>query len=534
MTTSPLDPPSRRVARDTRPQGIRRRWRWDAVAQAPYALSVWAFCAMLVAITVTNPPAFGWDFRAFYDGGAHYLQLHSPYISGSLAQLTTQENYVYPLPFAALFAPISLIPYTAAATLFIVASAGFLFLTLRLLGIRDWRVYVAVAIGMPTATAVGLGTISPLLALLLALLWRFRDRDRVVAPVLAVLVLAKLFLWPVGLWLLLTRRFRPVLAAAIGSVAAVLLSALPFGPAVLTHYASLLRSLSALEGPTSFSLSSLGTALTGSSVIGTGVMVSSGLVLLYAMARAAMRREDERVFRLSIVAALATSPIVWNHYLVLLVVPLALVQPRFSPAWLAGSWVIGVGILDGRTLAIVSTAVWVVILVQSGLVNDLRGTLRHGASLRFTSAAAPFAASILQWVALVWLVGALTDAVPGVAALTPWGRVGSPSGTASLRLLKAKNEICWKIVTTGLPTQTRAEVVETDLHKVLVERPMRLGKSAGCGRYSKADAANLALPFKSGHAHLWLWVTSPAGRRLLGGSIVTDLQHLKVRAAGLS
>ena len=529
MTASRLDPASHPGPTGLQPRRIRGTRTWAAAVQAPYALSVWSFCAMLIAITVMNPPAFAWDFRAFYDGGAQYLHLHTPYVAGSLAQLTTQENYVYPLPFAALFAPISLIPYAAAATLFIVASAGFLFLALRILGVRDWRIYVAVAIGMPTATAVGLGTISPLLAFLLALLWRFRERDKVAAPVLALLVLAKLFLWPVGLWLLLTRRFRPVLAAVIGSVAAVLLSSLPFGSGVLTHYVSLLRSLSALEGPTSFSLSSLGTALSGSSTIGTVAMVACGLLLLYAMARAAMRHEDERVFRLSIVAALATSPIVWNHYLVLLVVPLALVQPRFSPAWLAGAWIIGVGILDGRTLAIVTLAVWIVILVQSGLLTELAAGGR-GARSRFTSAVVPFGASVLQWVALVWLLGALTAAVPGVAALMPPGGLRSPSGTASLRLMKAKNEICWKIVTSGLPARTRAEVVETDLHKVLVERTVVLGHSTGCGRYSEADEANLAMSFKRGHAHLSLWVNSPAGRRLLGGSIVSDLQHLKERS----
>jgi hypothetical protein len=505
-----------------------RTWKWD-VAQAPYAASVVLFSAILIAITVANTPTFAWDFRAFYDAGTQYLHLHSPYVSGSLAQLTNQENYVYPLPFAALFAPISLIPYSVAAVIFVVASAFFLVLALRLLDVRDWRVYAAVAIGMPTATAVGLGTISPLLALLLALLWRFRDRDKVAAPVLALLVLAKLFLWPVGLWLLLTRRFRAVAAAVILSIVTVLLSAIPFGPGVLTHYVSLLRSLSAFEGPTSSSLSSLGAALSGSNAIGTGVMVASGLILLYAMTRAALRHEDERIFRLSVVAALATSPIVWNHYLVLLFVPLALVRPRFSPAWLAGAWLIGVRILDERTLEIATAAVWAVILIQGGLLSDLAVACR-GANVRFTRTVAPLVAGIAQLGALIWLLGALTNAVPGVAALTPSGVLGHSSGTATLRFMKAKNEICWKIVTSGLPSQTRAEIVETDLNEVLVEHPMEVGKSVGCARYSTTESANVAMPFKRGQTHLSLRVTSPDGRPLLDGTIVDELTHLKVPA----
>jgi hypothetical protein len=395
--------------------------------------------------------------------------------------------------------------------------------------VRDWRVYAAVAIGMPTATAIGLGTITPLLTCLLAFLWRYRDRPKIAAPILAILVLAKLFLWPVGLWLLLTRRFRAVAAAAVGSAVAVLASAVPFGPGVLSHYVALLRSVSAFEGPTSFSLSSLGTALSGSTAIGTGVMVAAGCLIVFGMVRAARRREDERIFRLSIVAALATTPILWNHYLVLLFVPLALVRPCFSASWLAGAWIIGVGILDGRTLAIVTVAVWVVILVQSGLLTDL-ATVRGHSTPSFLRTAPPLAASVLQWVALVWLVGALTDAVPGVAALTPTGTPESGSGTASLRLMKATNEICWKIVTSGLPTAMRAEIVETGRNEVLIERRMNSQRSVGCGRYAGTRVGNLAMPFKHGQAHLSVTVASPHGQTLLRGSIVPNLQGLKVSA----
>jgi hypothetical protein len=480
---------------------------------------------MLIAITAINPPMFAWDFRAFYDGGLQYLHLHTPYVSGSLAQLTTQENFVYPLPFAALLAPIGLIPYAVAAALFVVASAVFLFLALWLLGVRDWRVYAAVAIGMPTATAVGLGTMSPFLAFLLALLWRFRNRTNVAAPVLALLVLAKLFLWPVGLWFLLTRRFKVVAFAALGSAAALLLSAIPLGMGVLTHYVSLLRSISTLEGPTSFSLSSLGTAFTGSSSFGTGLMLAVGAALVYAMVRSARRGEDERIFRLSIVAALALSPILWNHYLVLLFVPLALVRPRFSPVWLASAWVLGGGVLEGRTLGVVAIAVWVAILVQSGVFADRVSVDDHSRS-RFVKPALPFAATLLVWVALVWMAGAISSAVPGAAALTPPSAHGSASGTATLRFIDSRNEVCWRILTSGLPDHTRVAMIDAN-HKVLLDRPLQPGGTVGCAGYAEPNHRSLAMPFKRGTAHLQLVVTSVVGRSLLSGRIVPDLRDLR-------
>jgi hypothetical protein len=529
MTVTPLEQVPHRSRATNAATGVPRTARkLDAAFQAPYLLSLTGFAVMLIAITVMNPPAWAWDFRAFYDGGRDYLHLHSPYVSGSLAQLTTQQNFVYPLPFAALFAPVALVPYPVAAALFIVVGAGLLALALWILGVRDWRVYAAVAIGMPTATAIGLGTITPLLTLLLAFLWRYRDRPKIAAPILAILVLAKVFLWPVGLWLLFTRRFRTLVAAAIAAVMAVLLSTVPLGFGALAHYPTLLRSLSALEGPTSFSLSSMATALTGASWVGSLTTAAAG-VLVLTMLRVAQRRDDQRVFRLSIVASLALSPIVWNHYLVLLYVPLALVRPRFSPAWLAGAWVIGVGVLDGKTLAVASAAVWIAILVQAGVVTDVVRWER--VRMRVPKSAIPFGASILQLAALLWLLGALTAAVPGVAALMPASKAGSASGTARLHLDKASNEICWKILTTGLPARARAEIVETrPSRRILVDRPIAFGQSVGCAGYGTAHR-NLAMPFKRGHVQLVLSVMSSSGRLLLSGSVVWKLQELKVRAA---
>ena len=48
----------------------------------------------------------------------------------------------------------------------------------------------------------------------------------------------------------------------------------------------------------------------------------------------ARRGDDRRSFTCAVAATLALSPIVWLHYLVLLLVPLAIIRPRFSAIWL--------------------------------------------------------------------------------------------------------------------------------------------------------------------------------------------------------
>ena len=59
------------------------------------------------------------------------------------------------------------------------------------------------------------GNLTILLVLLVALAWRYRDEARLAGLALGVAVAAKLFVWPLVVWLLLTRRFRAA-AWAVG------------------------------------------------------------------------------------------------------------------------------------------------------------------------------------------------------------------------------------------------------------------------------------------------------------------------------
>jgi len=50
--------------------------------------------------------------------------------------------------------------------------------------------------------------------------------------------------------------------------------------------------------------------------------------------RLARERDDFRAFTCALLASMALTPIVWQHYILLLLAPLALVRPRFSVIWL--------------------------------------------------------------------------------------------------------------------------------------------------------------------------------------------------------
>ena len=68
--------------------------------------------------------------------------------------------------------------------------------------------------------------------------------------------------------------------------------------------------------------------------VGQAVTLVVGVGLLVGCVRFARHDDDERSFTCAVAATLVLSPIVWLHYLVVLLVPLAITRPRFSAIWL--------------------------------------------------------------------------------------------------------------------------------------------------------------------------------------------------------
>jgi hypothetical protein len=106
------------------------------------------------------------------------------------------------------------------------------------------------------------------------------------------------------------------------------------GFAGLADYPHLLRILAEVEQAEGYSPIALGLSL--GLPVGTArgfAVVLGGLVLAGAFVLARRRDGDRLSLTASIAASLLLSPIVWLHYFVLLLVPLALARPRLTAAW---------------------------------------------------------------------------------------------------------------------------------------------------------------------------------------------------------
>lgn len=242
---------------------------------------------------------------------------------------------VYPPPILLAATPFALLPYPVAGCLFVAVSIVAIVVALRLLEVRDLRCYAVAFCSWPVLFGLWLGTLSPLMLLGFAVIWRWRDRLWPPAIGLAAIVTAKLFPLPIGVWLLMTRRYRALLASLSIIVIITLGAWAAIGFAGIADYPRMLSDLSTVEEQFGSSLVARLLALGFSAELARAVAIMCGAILLTAAWRTIRRPDGERrAFGLAVMAALTVSPLVWAHYLILLFVPIALASPAFSPLWL--------------------------------------------------------------------------------------------------------------------------------------------------------------------------------------------------------
>ncbi|MGH3066322.1 MAG: glycosyltransferase 87 family protein [Gaiellaceae bacterium] len=287
------------------------------------------------------------DFDIFLQAGEAVSRGDSPYVEPDVAIAEGRPApYVYPPVLAFLVAPLTLLPDTVRGS----STPGILFTLVLIactvgalwaLDVRDWRCYPVALLYPVTLENLEYGAIGPALALLVALGWRYRDRAPRASAAIGAAVVLKVFLWPLIVWLAATRRWKAAAGAAATTFGLALVSWAAIGFRGLADYPSLLRRLSDVEAERSYSafaiLRTIDVPETAARVIVVALCVGL-LALAWRAARAAESEPDERDRRaltLALAAGFVLTPILWLHYLVLLVVPIALARPRLSMLWLA-------------------------------------------------------------------------------------------------------------------------------------------------------------------------------------------------------
>jgi hypothetical protein len=287
-------------------------------------LTGWVLLAWLVASYVARfeEP----DLHVFLRAGAAVWHGASPYPPlGSPAAHST-STYYYPYVTAWVFGPLAALPDAVAVALFTAVSVLAVVWSCRLAGRTGLTDAALVLLAATTLVGFQDGTINGLLLAGMMACWRLRDNPRGAGIAMAALVVAKLFLAPLVIWLLLTRRYRA--AAWAGGLSAGLIGSGwlidRLGP---VGYVRLLHGFSGSVAHRTYSLTAAYQRMGAAATLATVAAAATALAVVGAAWWAAWRGHDERLlYTAGVAVALLATPVVWAHYLLLATAPLLLLD----------------------------------------------------------------------------------------------------------------------------------------------------------------------------------------------------------------
>ena len=299
------------------------------------AVLVAAAAVFLVALfSAAGSERLGHDFRAYLAASEAIRDGDSPYPSPESPIVDEGRAYVYPPLLALALVPVTTVPVDVGAFVGFLLALAALLGALAVVGVRDIRCYAAMLASAPVWNALEMANFSAAIALGVALAWRFRSTVWPLALTVGIAVSSKLFVWPLLVWTAATGRYRASLLAAVVGVLVATLSWAAIGFDGLTSYPALLDRLSDSLAGDSYSFLGIADALGIDPAAGRVAMLVVGGALIAACGVLGRAGDDRRAFTCALAAGLAFAPLLWQHHLVILFVPLALARPRFSAWWL--------------------------------------------------------------------------------------------------------------------------------------------------------------------------------------------------------
>jgi alpha-1,2-mannosyltransferase len=240
--------------------------------------------------------------------------------------------FYYPPPFAIALVPMALIGGQAAIwvwTLLLIAAfvAGVALLpvsrTVR------WLVILLAAIDWPFLYSIKLGQVGPILFLLFAIGWRWLDRPARLGTSIGLGTLIKIQPGLLVAWAALTGRWRAAaIATAVVAGGAIVATAVEGVRPWLDYPAVLGRVSSPLTTPHNFTPGAIAYQAGLSLQLAGAIQVLAVIVALGAIVIAARSSSAEASYLVAVVASQLISPVLWDHYAMLLLLPVAWLLER--------------------------------------------------------------------------------------------------------------------------------------------------------------------------------------------------------------
>jgi Glycosyltransferase family 87 len=268
----------------------------------------------------------GYDYHAYANAAERLLHGQALYdpsvnVAGGFA------IYLYPPPFVLLALPFDLLAGGLEPGAWIAAMAAAFLVGAALLPVgREirWAIVLLGGLSWPLAYSLKLGQVGPLLFLLFAAGWRWLDRPGRLGAAIALGTIVKLQPAILFGWAALTRRWRAIGIGLALLVIAALLATLATGLATWTDYVELLRRVSSpVTTAHNFTPGAIAFQLGASETVAAVIqLVSTAAVIAFTL-WVAVSRPAEVSYLTVATASQLLSPLLWDHYAMLLLLPVA-------------------------------------------------------------------------------------------------------------------------------------------------------------------------------------------------------------------
>jgi hypothetical protein len=268
----------------------------------------------------------GFDYLA-YDAAARRLLAGQALYDTSFTGAGSFGLFYYPPTFAPLVLPFALVPVHwafAGWTALLVAAFVAGVAAMPVARSIRWATLLLGGLMWPLLYAFKLGQVGPILFLLFALGWRWLAQDAAVGVTAGLGAAIKIQPGLILFWALLERRGRTLAAGVVVLAILALLVTLAGGPGVWADFLDLLRRVTdPVTTAHNFTPGALAWRLGASAALASAVQLATIALSVAAVVIAALRLPADRAYLVAVVASQLASPILWDHYALLLLLPVA-------------------------------------------------------------------------------------------------------------------------------------------------------------------------------------------------------------------
>ena len=235
--------------------------------------------------------------------------------------------FFYPPTFAPMILPFAYLSEQAAIWAWIVLSLIAFLIGVAVLPVSRsvrWWILLLAGLSFPFVFAIKLGQVGPILFLAFAVGWRGIDDPVRLGASAAVGAAIKLQPGLILVWALLTRRFRAVLVGAVVLLALAAAATVLAGPAAWSDFFVLLRTVSdPIATERNVTPGAIAYQLGASTSVAAAIQLVNTVAVVAAFLGAIRWAGDEASYLVAVVASQLVSPILWDHYAMLLLLPVA-------------------------------------------------------------------------------------------------------------------------------------------------------------------------------------------------------------------